>query len=167
MTQHPNDDQNLRRLAANLPLLQPRTTLLWNAVVDIQAREPLGRSPLGDRWIVPITGGSFWGGAGYESLRGRVRSGGADRQLERADGVRELRAEYEMETDDGAVLTVANEVVIDDAVKPERYAVSRVRVTAPQGPHDWLNRRLFVGTLQSLRPARDSVLVRVYLVEAL
>lgn len=106
------------------------------------------------------------GARGYEALAGHVRAGGADRQLLRPDGIKELRAEYEMETTDGAVLTVLNEVVIDEAMQPQRYAVSRIRITAPAGPHAWLNRRLFVGTLQALRPQRQAVLVRGYLVEA-
>lgn len=122
--------------------------------------------PLGERFIVPITGGRLWGAPGHEALSGVVRAGGADRQLLRADGVKELRAEYGMEIDDGTVLTVLNEVIVDDSVEPQRYALSRITVRAPNGPHAWLNRRLFLGTLQTLRPQRDAVLVCGYLVEA-
>ena len=156
--------EKLRVLAQALPVPAPRATLVWNAAVDVAEREALGGGPAGERWIVPITGGRFWGGAGYPQLAGTVRAGGADRQWLRPDGVKELRAEYEMQTFDGAVLTILNEVVIDESVQPERYAASRIRVTAPEGPHAWLNRRLFVGTLQSLRPARQAVLIRGYLV---
>ena len=156
----------LRALAQPLPVPRPAAKLVWSAAVDVAPRMPLGRGSAGERFIVPITGGRFWGASGYESLHGIVLPGGADRQLVRADGIKELRAEYEMETVDGAVLTVLNEVVVDESVQPERYAISRLRVTAPDGPHAWLNRRLFVGTLQSLRPQRQAVLVRGYLVEA-
>ena len=76
--------------------------------------------------------------------------------------MKELRAEYEMETDDGAVLTIDNRVIIDESVTPQRYAMSCVRVMAPDGPHAWLNRRLFVGTLQPLRPQRQAVLIRAF-----
>jgi hypothetical protein len=69
-----------------------------------------------------------------------------------------------MQTHDGAVITIRNQVVVDDTVQPERYAMSTIRVTAPAGPHAHLNRRVFVGTLQPLRPAREAVLVRGYLV---
>ncbi|TFZ03478.1 DUF3237 family protein [Ramlibacter rhizophilus] len=166
---NPRDDdtaRELQTLASPLPVPQPRATLVWTAAVDVHARESLGSGPLGERFIVPIAGGRFWGAPGYETLCGTVRAGGADRQLLRADGVKELRAEYEMETTDGAVLTVVNEVIVDERVQPERYALSRITVRAPAGPHEWLNRRLFVGTLQTLRPQRDAVLVRGYLVEA-
>jgi len=159
------DSELLRTLAAQVPLHAPRTTLAWTAAVDIAPRESLGASPLGERFIVPILGGCFWGGPGFESLAGRVRAGGADRQLLRPDGVKELRAEYEMETADGTVLTILNQVTVDDTVQPHRYAISTLRVAAPAGPFGWLNRRVFVGTLQPLRPARDAVLVRSWLVD--
>lgn len=142
-----------------------RARHVWTAVVDIAEREPLGIGPRGERWIVPILGGAFRGAAGFESLHGSVRPGGADRQTLRPDGIRELEAIYEMQTHDGAVLSVLNQVVIDDTVTPQRYAMSCIRVTAPQGPHAWLNRRLFVGTLQPLRPARDAVMIRGYLAD--
>ena len=91
-------------------------------------------------------------------------AGGADRQWLRPDGVKELDALYEMQTDDGAVLTVHNKVLIDEAAPAGRYARSSVRISAPDGPHAWLGRRVFVGTLESLKPARNAVRISVYLV---
>lgn len=153
----------LRALADEQPVLTPQARLLWTAAVDIDAREALGPSSHGERFIVPIIGGRFWGGPGHAALTGTVRPGGADRQLLRPDGVKELHALYEMQTDDGAVFTIDNRVLIDDAVQPVRYALSRITVAAPVGPHAWLNRRLLVGTLQPLRPAREAVLIRAFL----
>lgn len=158
-------DTALEALVQAQPVLTPRAALLWSAAVDIAPREDLGRGALGDRFIVPILGGRFWGGPGFESLSGHVRAGGADRQLLRPDGVKELRAEYEIETDDGAVITVDNRVLIDDTRQPVRYALSHVAVSAPAGPHAWLNRRVLAGTLQVLRPQREAVLVRVFLLD--
>jgi hypothetical protein len=145
----------------------PSITLrpLWHAAVDIGPRESLGRSPLGERWIVPILGGHFWGAPGFESLRGLVLPGGADRQLQRADGARQLQALYEMRCDDGTVLTILNQVIIDEPTPGSRYALSHLQVTAPAGLHDWLNRRIVVGTLQPLRPAREAVLIRSFLLD--
>jgi Protein of unknown function (DUF3237) len=138
--------------------------LVWSAVVDVGPKESLGPGGRGERWMVPILGGQFWGAQGFEHFHGLVRAGGADRQTLRPDGVKELDALYEMQTHDGAVITIRNQVVVDDTVQPERYAMSTIRVTAPAGPHAHLNRRVFVGTLQPLRPAREAVLVRGYLV---
>lgn len=141
----------------------PRLQLAWQAVVDIAPRQALGTSPAGERFIVPITGGRFEGDLEGRALRGQILPGGADRQLVRMDGVRELDALYEMLTDDGSVITVHNRVLIDEQAKEGRYAMSQIRVTAPCGPHDWLNRRIFLGTLHSLRPGRQAVLVRAWL----
>lgn len=136
----------------------PEARLAWEAQVDIGERQSLGQGPRGERFIVPILGGSFEG----PRLRGTVLPGGADRQLLRADGVKELDALYELQTDDGAVITVRNRVLIDESAIPDRYARSVLQLSAPAGPHDWLNRRVFVGTLHSLRPARAAVCIRVY-----
>ncbi|MBL8362104.1 MAG: DUF3237 family protein [Rubrivivax sp.] len=155
----------LRELAGQMPELVPTARLVWTAAVDVAPREDLGDCGYGERYIVPITGGEFWGGPGFETLRGHVRAGGADRQWLRADGVKELHAVYEMETDDGLVLGIDNRVIVDDSVRPERYAMSHVVVTAPAGRLGWLNRRRFIGTLQPLRPQRQAVLIRVFLVE--
>jgi Protein of unknown function (DUF3237) len=136
----------------------PCAQFAYEALVDIAPRQSLGTSALGERFIVPILGGRFEG----PRLRGQVLAGGADRQLLRPDGIKELDALYEMQTDDGAVITVHNRVLIDDSLQPQRYARSVVQLRAPAGPHDWLNRRVFVGTLQGLQPERAAVRITVY-----
>ena len=146
------------QMAGAFPLVPPATELVWEALVEIAPAQNLGDSPLGRRRIVPITGGTFVG----PRLRGKVLPGGADRQLVRKDGVTQLNALYEMQTDDGAVLTILNRVTVDEAQGRPRYARSLVEVTAPEGPHAWLNRSVFVGTLHSLPPERKAVLIRVY-----
>lgn len=146
-----------------VPLVAPTAELAWQATVDIAPADPLGSAPGGERFIVPILGGRFEGAIDGEPLRGSVLPGGADRQLLRPDGVKELDALYEMRTDDGIVLTVRNRVLIDAPPGAARYAVSQLRVIAPAGRLAMLNRRVFVGTLASLRPAREAVLVRAWL----
>jgi hypothetical protein len=140
--------------------MNPSLEQAWTAIIDIGERRALGTTPLGERFIIDILGGTFEG----PRLKGRVLPGGADRQLLRSDGAKLLDALYEMLTDDGHVLTVHNQVMIDEAAPAGRYARSVVRVTAPLGPHDWVNRRVFVGTLKSLKPAREAVQIDVYLV---
>lgn len=163
----------LKTVAARVPTLAPASTLAWEALVNIGPRQSLGKSPLGERFIIPIVGGEFQarpsGSGGVpaswrDNFRGVVLPGGADRQLWRSDGVRELDALYEMQAVDGAVLTIRNRVLIDDPAGGERYAFSHVQVTAPEGPHGWLNRRVFVGTLHPQPPETATVLIRVWLV---
>ena len=145
-------------LAATIARRPPTTEFVYEAVVDIGERVSIGQAPLGERFIVPIIGGVFKGA----DIEGVVLPGGADRQLVRRDGVRELDALYELQTHDGVVLTVHNRVLIDDPAGGPRYALSHISITAPQGSYDWLNRRTYVGTLDALRPRREAVLIRVY-----
>ena len=142
----------------------PQARFVYEAIVDIGPREDLGMSPLGERFIIPITGGHFSGpGNGSQPLAGTVLPGGADRQLLRSDGVKELDALYEMRCDDGTVLTVHNKALIDAPVDGPRYAMSQLRISAPvDGPHAWLNRRILVGTVQGLMPEQQAVRIRVY-----
>ncbi|AWN45984.1 DUF3237 domain-containing protein [Methylobacterium terrae] len=151
--------EEARTPLADVPMVSPRTEFVYEAVVEIAPLVSLGDSPLGERRIVPITGGRFQG----PRLGGTVLPGGADRQLVRKDGVRRLDALYEMRTDDGVILTVRNQVLIDPGRDgaPD-YRFSTIDVTAPEGPHAWLNRLVLVGTLASLRPSRDAVLVRAF-----
>lgn len=150
-----------QKLAQKIPVNLPSTELVYEAVVDIAPMMSLGDGPLGERRMVPITGGEFFG----PGLRGKVLSGGADRQLIRKDGVKRLDAFYEMQTDDGAVLTIRNQVTIDQPAGANRYAFSSVEITAPEGKYSWLNKAIYVGTLDSLRPQREAVLIRVYRVK--
>jgi len=145
------------------PLQAPLIVLAWEAVVQVSPRQDLGMSPAGERYIIPIVGGQFAGDIDGHVLRGRVLPGGADRQLLRPDGIKELDALYEMQHDDGTVQTIHNRVTIDVPADGSRYAFSHVKVTAPEGPHAWLNRRVFVGTLHGLPPEQQAVLIRVWM----
>lgn len=139
----------------------PRCDFVYEAIVDIEEFQSLGESPVGQRFIVNILGGEFKG----PLLQGKVLPGGADRQLLRPDGIKELDALYEMQTDDGVMITVHNQVIIDIPKPEQRYARSVVKFRAPAGNYEWLNRRVFVGTLESLKPARMAVKIRVYLLD--
>lgn len=138
-----------------IPMRLPRTEFVYEAVVDILPTLQLGKGPLGERRMVPISGGTFEG----PGIKGRVLAGGADRQLVRADGVVELDALYEMQTDDGVIITVRNRVTVRSN---PRYAFSKIDITAPEGLYGWLNQSVYVGTLDSARPEREAVVVRVY-----
>lgn len=145
------------------PPQMPGLRLIWTAIVDVDGRSDLGPSRGGHRYIVPISGGRFYGAEGFEALTGDVMAGGADRQFLRSDGVKELEALYEMRCDsDGAVITVRNRVVVDETRAPNRYAQSVIEATVCEGPHGWLNRRLLIGTLQTARPERQAVVIRAW-----
>jgi len=82
----------------------PRLERLFRAVVEIGAPLSVGGTPLGERRVIPITGGRFEG----EKLAGDVLPGGADWQLVRPDGTTLLEARYTLRTRDGALVYVRN-----------------------------------------------------------
>ncbi|WP_375688245.1 DUF3237 domain-containing protein [Pseudooceanicola sp. LIPI14-2-Ac024] len=158
-------DKAFEDILRGQPLPGISTTLVWEALVDIGPHEALGRGPHGERGIIPITGGVFRGGPGHEDLKGTIVPGGADRQLLRADGAKELDAVYEMRVEDGTLLSLRNRVLIDETRDGDRYALSRIEVTAPAGRWDWLSRRIILGTLQAAMPARQAVVIRGWLAD--
>lgn len=118
-------------LMADMPLVPPRAEFVWEALVEIAPTRMLGEGPMGERRLVPITGGRFAG----PRIRGVVLPGGADRQLIRRDGVKRLEALYEVQAEDGAVITVLNRVVIAPRPGAPDYRASTLEITAPEGPH--------------------------------
>ncbi len=134
------------------PVLQLHVTLSDNL--------PVGLTDSGERAIVPITGGSFFG----DGIRGEVMSGGADWQLIRADGVQEIVARYTIKTDDGEIIFVDNQGISHTDEDGIRYRLTAPKFHAPQGPYDWLNKNIFIGTITSVTEPR-AVIIRIYRVE--
>ena len=64
----------------------------------------LGQVATGRRRIIDITGGTVEG----PGFKGKVRNGGADWQIVRADGFTELDTRYTIETDKGQLIYVQN-----------------------------------------------------------
>ncbi|HEY5204284.1 MAG TPA: DUF3237 domain-containing protein [Roseiarcus sp.] len=146
-------------LAPQIPIDLPRTEFVYEALVDLgEGFLKLGKGPLGERTLVPITGGKFAG----PRISGTVLGGGADRQLIRADGATLLNALYEMKTDDGAIISVNNRMLVTKRADGAPYCFSQLEITAPAGPHDWLNHLVFVGDLYFDEAHPEVVLIRVY-----
>ena len=144
---------------------------LFDVQVELAEILSLGRTPLGERRIINITGGTFAG----ERLSGRILPGGADWQIIRADGVADIKARYAIETSAGALIMVTSEglrhgppdvmerLARGDNVDPRHYyfrTVMRFETAAPTV--DWLNRILAIAKGQ--REAR-AVRLDVYEVE--
>lgn len=132
-----------------------KTEFVYEAIVEISPAVELGKTPQGIRRYIPITGGSFKG----ERLRGTVLPGGADWQLQRSDGVTEVDALYSMKCDDGTVIIVHNSGLL--SLEGGFYARTAPRFTVPEGPHAWLTRSQFVGSVSG-GPRPGTVTIRVY-----
>jgi len=121
----------------------------------VDAVQEVGDTPAGKRRFIPITGGAFEG----PKLKGVVLPGGADAQVIRLDGVTDLVARYTLKVDDGTLIYVVNRglrygppeimqrVGRGEPVDPTLYYFRTTPAFEVQaGPHDWLNRSIFVGT---------------------
>jgi hypothetical protein len=139
--------QESTAMSVNVPSLEHVMTIR----ASIQPLIDMGRTPSGQRRLVPIIGGTFEGPA----LKGSIMPGGEDWQLLRDDGALLLDARYWLREEDGTIIRVHNAVLINapeaktGEKTPVAYARSSVKLEAPLGKHDWLNKAIFVGTLES------------------
>lgn len=139
------------------PDIEPlMTELVLELKVKIDSAIVIGESDKGVRQFIPITGGTLEG----KGIKGEVLSGGADWQLIRPDGVIEIKAIYAIKTDDGVVISIDNRGII---ALSENNAYVRTAPTfqAPKGKYEWLNRRIFTGTITSAQN-ENMVIIRVF-----
>lgn len=137
----------------------PRLELAFTAHVQVAPMQTIGELPGGLGRVIPITGGTFEG----PRLRGKIIPGGADWQLVRPDGVTELRAHYGLQCEDGAIIQVHNHCLVTAKPGGEgRLVRSVLTLEAPKGPHDWLNKGVFVGTLNAPGDAKAPVVIRCF-----
>jgi hypothetical protein len=138
-------------MIADPPL--PQLELMFRASVAVAPPRALGRTPVGERRIIDITGGEVSG----PRLSGRILPGGADWQIVRTDGVAVLEARYTIETEDGALVYVQNfgyrhgptdvlaRIARGQVVDPKDYYFRSAPVFETSAPgHDWLNRTIAV-----------------------
>jgi hypothetical protein len=131
----------------------------------------LGRTPLGERRIIGILGGSVSG----PKLNGHILPGGADWQVVRADGAADISARYTIETDAGARVLVSSDglrhgpqevlekLMRGDPVDPGSYYFrTAMRFETSDPSLDWINRILAVARGERLALA---VKLDVYEVE--
>lgn len=124
-------------------------SLAMRLAVTLGPSEIVGPGHDGDRLNYPITGGRFMG----RGLAGEVIGSGADIPHLRRDGVAVIDALYRIRADDGTLIIVHNAGLYEDpsfSPRKRSYLVTRPVFTAPDGPHDWLNRSVFIGTVEDM-----------------
>ena len=138
----------------------PGLEFALEAVAELGAPLTPGATPYGRRNLIPITGGRFEG----PRIRGKVIPGGGDWQLTRNDGTATLDADYMIQADDGTLIHVHNHGVLSGlgGDPSQVYLRTNPVFEAPIGPHDWLNKALFVGTVTPVGQPPTAVRVRVY-----
>jgi hypothetical protein len=144
----------------------PAFELVYESEVTVMPAEDFGDTIEGHRRVIPITGGRFHG----PDMRGTVVAGGADWNLTRRDGGHSVEADYYLRTDDGVTIRIHNEGASGDgrAAPPPQGDETFIMYTipsfeAPAGSrYDWMNRAVFVGTLQVRKGLEGAVLIRVF-----
>jgi hypothetical protein len=106
------------------------------------------------RRVIPILDGNFKGAG----LKGIVLAGGADWQIVHSDGTTEVDARYDLQTDDGSIISVENrglrrgpaavlqKLLAGEGVDPSTYyfrTAAFFRTVASS--YRWLSESVFVG----------------------
>ena len=112
--------------------------------VELGSPLSIGRVPGGELTILPITGGTFLG----PRLRGRVLAGGADWNTRMPGGISHACARYWIQTDDGAVISVHNEGLLQSDAAPDGFQTTPRFQCDLDGPYAFLTRGLYAGTVQ-------------------
>ncbi len=133
-----------------------KTKHLFTMPVEVETPlQMIGRTPIGERRIAKVTGGSF---AGPE-LQGTILPGGGDWLLLRADGTLQLDVRVTLKTEDDALIYMTYRgfrhgpaEVMERLNKGEEvdaseyyFRVAPFFETAAE-KYDWLNRIVTVGT---------------------
>lgn len=146
------------------PSLVPAFTIL----AEIDTPRTAGKSALGERLHIPITGGIVTG----PRLSGKVLTGGSDWPVIGPDGHSRIDARYTIEADDGTLIYIVNRGIrvsspevlkrlrAKEPVSPDEYYMRGAPVfDAPDGPHRWLSERLFICTIA---PQQGHVRIEVF-----
>ena len=131
--------------------------LVIEATVNVGEMQNIGIAQHGFRRIIPITGGDFKG----PRLKGTVLPGGADWQIIRPDGIREIEARYTLETDDGSKIYVVNKGLIrGQSDEPDTFYFKTTPIfEAAEEKYAWLTKSLFLATVE---PRLGSVYIRFF-----
>lgn len=133
-----------------------KTEHLFTMPVEVEIPlQMIGATPIGDRRIAKVTGGSFAG----PKMKGTILPGGGDWLLLRADGTLQLDVRATLKTNDDALIymtyhgfrhgppEVMERLNKGEAVDPSEYYF-RIAPFFETGAdkYDWLNRVVSVGT---------------------
>ena len=132
-------------LAADADPEKPVLEFAFEEIVTLSPAVSAGTTAYGERIIIPITGGTFEG----PGIKGEIIPGGWDWQLRRSDGCTDIKADYMLRTDDGAVINVVNKGTLCGPDKDGKIRPGRTHPVfeAPKGKYEWLGQSAFIGTL--------------------
>jgi hypothetical protein len=122
----------------------PQLEFVFEELVTLGSSQHPGKTPLGERNIIPITGGTVSG----PKINGKIIPGGWDWQLA-TGGCFKLQADYMINTDDGVIINVLNKgTKCDSGSANSSRMLTSPMFEAPIGRYEWLNDGAYVGTVE-------------------
>lgn len=119
----------------------PVTEHVMTLKVTLGEAYNVGKTSHGNRFVIPITGGTFEG----PKIKGTIIPGGADYQLQAPEqGRTELEAIYSIRTDDGVNIHVRNRGIITGEGKDTYFYTSPVFEAPADSKYAWLNNSIYV-----------------------
>ena len=101
----------------------------------------VGQTAKGNRFVIPITGGTFEG----PRIKGEILNGGADYQLQNMNlGRTDLEAIYCIRTDDGVNIHVRNVGIITNGAEGNYFYASPKFEAPMDSRYAWLNNAIYV-----------------------
>lgn len=126
---------------AQMPSTTPELDYVMQLRVTCDPAVVVGKTAVGSRMTIPITGGTFSG----PRIKGEVLNGGADFQLIHPEGGRsDLEALYNIRTDDGVTIHVRNRGLISANEGGVYFYTSPVFEAPADSQYAWLNNALYV-----------------------
>lgn len=132
-----------------------RSRHLFDISIELHPIQTLGKTPAGERRIIPVSGGSFTG----ERLQGEILPhAGSDLLLTRADGSYQQDVRLGLRTDDDALILmtyrgirhsspeVAARIASGESVDPSDYYLRTAPFFETAAPnYAWINNILAIG----------------------
>lgn len=122
----------------------PKVEFVFEERVTLSPAVVLGKTAIGNRQYIPITGGTIEG----PKFKGKVVPGGWDYQLQTASGCGSLSADYFIQHEDGTMVHVLNESMSCRPGADGARGFTRAKLEAPEGPHGWLTSGVFLTSIE-------------------
>ena len=124
----------------DFPKNAPQLEFAMQLKVTLGETFSINNTQHGRRTVIPITGGTFEG----PELKGTILNGGADYQLNGANGRSEVEAIYCLKTDDGIYIHIRNRGIIASGNGGFYFRCAPQFEAPADSKYGWLNNALFV-----------------------
>ena len=124
----------------DFPKNTPQLEFAMQLKVTLGESFSINNTQHGRRTVIPITGGTFEG----PELKGTILNGGADYQLNGANGRSEVEAIYCLKTDDGIYIHIRNRGIIASGDGGFYFKCAPQFEAPADSKYGWLNNALFV-----------------------